>query len=44
MNIKNPEGQVARRLEILSSYDMVIQHRPGRIHGNADGLGRRTCA
>ena len=36
MNFKNPEGQLARWLEVLSSYDFKIQHRPGRQHLNAD--------
>ena len=41
MNFKNPEGQVARWLEVLSSYSMKIEHRPGRLHGNADSLNRK---
>ncbi len=40
MNFKNPEGQMARWLEVLSAYDMKIIHRPGRLHRNADGLSR----
>ena len=43
MNFKDPEGQVARWLEVLSSYDMKIVHRPGRVHSNADGLSRVRC-
>ena len=43
MNFKNPVGQVARWLETLSSYDMKIEHRAGRLHGNADGLSRQAC-
>ena len=43
MQFKNPEGQIARWLEILSSYDMKIEHRPGRLHKNADGLSRIPC-
>ena len=43
MNFKNPEGLVARWLETLSSYDMKIEHRAGRLHGNADGLSRQVC-
>ena len=43
MNFKNPEGQVARWLERLSSYDMKIEHRAGRLHSNADGLSRQVC-
>ena len=42
-NFKDPEGQIARWLEILSSYSMKIEHRPGRLHRNADGLSRRPC-
>ena len=41
MNCKNPEAQVARWLEVLGSYNFDIEHRPGRYHGNADGLSRR---
>ena len=39
-NFKEPEGQLARWLEILSEFDMDIQHRAGRSHGNADALSR----
>ena len=43
LNFKNPEDQLARWLEVISEYDMTIQHRPGRKHGNADGLSRKAC-
>ena len=43
LNFKNPEGQLARWLEVISQYDLVIQHRPGGKHANADGLSRRQC-
>jgi hypothetical protein len=42
-NFKSPEGQVARWLETLSSFDFEIEHRAGRSHSNADGLSRRPC-
>ena len=42
-NFKDPAGQVARWLEQLNSYQFEIQHRPGRLHGNADGLSRIPC-
>ncbi|PIK35202.1 Retrovirus-related Pol polyprotein from transposon [Apostichopus japonicus] len=42
-NFKNPEGQLARWLETLSIYHYEIQHRPGRLHGNADAMSRRPC-
>ena len=38
--MKNLEGQPARWVERLGCYDMVIQHRPGVKHGNADALSR----
>ncbi len=40
MQFKHPEGQLARWLEELSQFDMVIEHRPGSKHTNADGLSR----
>ena len=43
MKFKNPEGQLARWLEVLSTYEMKIEHRPGRLHGNADSLSRIPC-
>ena len=43
MNFKNPEGQMARWLQELSSFDMDIQHRQGRKHTNADALSRLPC-
>ncbi|KAI4885901.1 hypothetical protein NFI96_005622 [Prochilodus magdalenae] len=35
-----PEGQIARWLEQLASFDYDIVHRPGKSHGNADALSR----
>ena len=43
MNFKNPEGHIARWIEFLSSFDMIIEHRPGKAHGNADGVSRIPC-
>ena len=43
LTFKNPEGQVARWLERLGNYDLDIQHRAGKAHGNADALSRRPC-
>ncbi len=40
MRFKHPEGQLARWLEELSQFDMVIEHRSGSKHQNADGLSR----
>lgn len=41
---KHIEGQLARWLEELAQYDIVIQHRPGSKHSNADGLSRIPSA
>uniref|UniRef100_A0AAV2KGL3 ribonuclease H n=1 Tax=Knipowitschia caucasica TaxID=637954 RepID=A0AAV2KGL3_KNICA len=43
LSFKQPEGQVARWLEVLQTYDFDIQHRPGQQHNNADALSRRPC-
>lgn len=34
--MKNLEGQPARWVKRLGCYNMVIRHRPGKAHGNAD--------
>lgn len=39
----NTEGQLARWLEVLSSYDMLIEHRLGAQHQNADAFSRIPC-
>jgi hypothetical protein len=51
-DFKNVNGQLARWLEVLSSFDFEICHRPGNCHKNADALSRydyelvdlNTCA
>ena len=43
VNFKNPEGQLARWIEVLGTYDMTIVHRPGAQHRNADALSRHVC-
>ena len=40
MNVKDPEGQMARWLEVIGRYEFEIIHRPGIKHGNADALSR----
>ena len=41
LTFKNPEGQMARWLGLLGNYDLDIQYRAGKSHGNADALSRR---
>ena len=43
MRFKEPQGQLARWLEELSQYNMVLRHRPGRDHCNADALSRKPA-
>ena len=40
LSFRCPQDQLARWLEELSQYHMVIQHRPGRRYYNADALSR----
>ena len=40
MHFKDPEGQLARWMDVLSTYNFTFEHRPGKLHGNADGLSR----
>lgn len=42
--LKKPEGQLARWLGKLEQHDYSVEHRPGRVHNNADALSRRPCA
>ena len=43
MKFRNPEGHMARWLEILVPFDFEIQHGPGRKLENADALSRIPC-
>jgi hypothetical protein len=40
MRFKHIEGQLAHWLEELAQFDMEIIHRPGKLHGNSDGMSR----
>ena len=42
-NFKEPEGQVARWLELLSEFQYRVIHRPGAQYINADSLSWRPC-
>ena len=44
LQMKNPEGQVARWMELLQQYEFKIKYREGKFHGNADALSRRPCS
>uniref|UniRef100_A0A3B3RSX8 Reverse transcriptase RNase H-like domain-containing protein n=1 Tax=Paramormyrops kingsleyae TaxID=1676925 RepID=A0A3B3RSX8_9TELE len=44
LSFKEPEGQLARWLEVLQTFDFEARHRAGRLHGNADALSRRPCS
>jgi len=38
-----PIGQQGRWLDLLSEYEIDIEHRPGRMHSNSYTLSRRPC-
>ncbi len=38
VNKSNPSGRLARWLLLMEEFDIDIVHRPGRRHGNVDGL------
>ena len=40
---KDPVGLPARWIEMIDTYDITFQHRPGRKHGNADALSWYPC-
>jgi len=40
---KRPEGILARWIETLTEFSYEIEHRPGRLHCNADGVSRPLC-
>ena len=44
IRFKDPEGQLARWLEVISLYELEIQHRAGKQHGNSDSLSRLPCS
>lgn len=41
--IPEPVGQQARWLETMEEYNLTIEHRAGRSHGNADAMSRNPC-
>ena len=41
--IPEPVGQQARWLEIMEEFEISIEHRVGRSHGNADAMSRDPC-
>ncbi|KAK3750995.1 hypothetical protein QZH41_007605 [Actinostola sp. cb2023] len=43
LKAKEPEGQLARWIEYLSTFEFDIHHREGKKHQNADSLSRRPC-
>ena len=43
LNFKDPQGQMARWLQVLDTYDFRIEHRAGRSHNNADAMSRGPC-
>jgi len=42
-NFKDPQGQMARWLQVLDTYTFDIEHRAGKKHSNADAMSRGPC-
>ena len=42
LRFKEPQGQLARWIEELGQYNMIVRHRKGKLHTNADALSRST--
>ena len=40
LNLKDPDGRLARWAIKFQAYDFEIEHRPGSKHINADSLSR----
>ena len=40
-SFKDPQGQMARWLEVLSQYNFRVFHREGKKHQNADAMSRQ---
>lgn len=43
MSFNDPQGQVAKWVEFIGTYDLDIWHRPGAKHPNANSLRRYPC-
>ena len=43
LQVREPEGQLARWIEFMSSFSYEIEYRAGQKHQNADALSRRPC-
>ena len=37
---REPKGRIAQWIEILAQYQFDVEYRPGKGHGNADGMSR----
>ena len=42
-SFKDPQGQMAKWLQVLDTYDFEIEHRAGKRHGNSDAMSREPC-
>ena len=42
-SLKAPNGQIARWLQQLETYNITTEHRAGKFHVTADALSRKPC-
>ena len=43
LNFKDLQGQLVRWSKYLGTYNFMLVHRSGKLHGNADSLSRQPC-
>ena len=43
-SLESPTGMILHWLEILASFDFIVKHRKGTLHGNAYSLSRAPHA
>ena len=43
MKFKDPEGLLERLIDVLSKYELTIEHRPDELLGIYDCLSRALC-
>lgn len=41
-SMQNANGRLTRWALVLQPFNFHVQHRPGRLNGNADGLSRQA--
>ena len=43
LSFRHPQGQMARWLQVLDTFDFEIEHRAGKRYRNTDAMSRGPC-